>query len=297
MGDEIKVDVKPTVAVEAKLVDKVGKIAEKTIEKKEEKKKRGRKPIFKPTQFDLDLLHLLREGGGNVDELVNELGVAKNELVNRLQVLKTENLATEENDAYKLTVNGYNFYTSKGSKKVSLKKAFTGEVKLHKHRDRKAEKKEEPVDAQKQKHVDEWLSATEVVDLGGKLGKMDLEEIIKRYGPTAEQREKFIERKVGEVVQTRAPSTALAEPTAAKKFMRIDSNEVCDLCKSSFKFAVSDPQLAKYGHCFCGAAYHKECYDSLLADSAQCIRCGKKLFLIIDKQSREVINKIKDVFE
>ncbi|MFH1246810.1 MAG: hypothetical protein V1644_00360, partial [Candidatus Micrarchaeota archaeon] len=276
----------------------VAKPVEKNSDKLEKKKRLGRKPVFKPTQFDLDLMHLLREGNGNVDDLISHLGVSKNELLQRLQLLKAENLATEENGVYALSVNGYNFYAAKGSKKVSLKRAFTGEVKLQKHK--KVEKREEPVDSEKQKHVNEWLSSTEVVDLGGKLGRMDLEEIIKRYGPSQEQKERFIERKVEEVVQVKPKTTGVSTPASRQvKNGPVTNNdsEVCDLCKSPFKLAVSDPQLSKYGHCFCGAAYHKECYDSLLADSSQCVRCGKKLFLIIDKQSREVINKIKDVFE
>ncbi len=310
MVDEIKIEIKPQAVPAAKLVDKaaeknVEKFSEKKVEKVEkndakEAKKRGRKPIFKPTQFDSDLMHLLREGTGSVEDITAHLGVSKTELLQRLELLKAENLATEENGVFHLSVNGYNFYTAKGVKKVSLKKTFTGEVKLHKHH--KFEKRDTaPLDPEKQKHVADWLSSTEVVDLGGKLGKMDLEEIIKRYGPSQEQKERFIERKVEEVVQVKK-TTGVSTPSSRQaKNSSSDSSsndsEVCDLCKSPFKLAISDPQLAKYGHCFCGAAYHKECYDTLLADSAQCVRCGKKLFLIIDKQSREVINKIKDVFE
>ncbi|MDP3741713.1 MAG: hypothetical protein Q8R15_00185 [Candidatus Micrarchaeota archaeon] len=311
MVDEVKIEIKPSVVPAAKLVDKpieksVEKPGEKKVEKveKTEVKKRGRKPIFKPTQFDSDLMHLLREGTGVVEEITAHLGVSKTELLKRLELLKAENLATEENSVFHLTVNGYNFYAAKGIKKVSLKKTFTGEVKLHKHH--KVEKRDAvPIDPEKQKHVADWLSSTEVVDLGGKLGKMDLEEIIKRYGPSQEQKERFIERKVEEVVQIKQQpkTTGVSTPSSRQSrnsgsdHSNSNDSEVCDLCKSPFKLAISDPQLAKYGHCFCGAAYHKECYDTLLADSAQCVRCGKKLFLIIDKQSREVINKIKDVFE
>ena len=268
-----------------------------------EKKKRGRKPAFKPTQFDLDLLHLIREGTVSPDDLLFQLGVARSELMNQLAILQAERLVAGENGVYGLTVNGYNFYTSKGLKKVSLKRSFTGEVRLQKHK--RVEKHEDPAVAPSQKHVNDFLSSTEVVDLGGKLGRMDLEEIIRRYGPSQEQRDKFIQQKVAEVVQPQtvvqaqkpevkkapaAPSTSLSQRPET-------GADVCDLCKSDFKLAVSNPELAKYGHCFCGAAYHKECYDSLLADSSHCIRCGKKLFLIIDKQSRDAIKGIRDVFE
>ena len=139
MNNEVKIEIKaPAVALPL-----IG-------EKKEEKKKRGRKPVFKPTQFDLDLMHLLREGNGAIDELVGHLGVSKTELLQRLQLLKVENLATEENAVYALSVNGYNFYTAKGAKKVSLKKTFSGEVKLHKHH--KVEHRDVvPFDSEKQK--------------------------------------------------------------------------------------------------------------------------------------------------
>lgn len=264
----------------------------KQLEK--EKRKRGRKPGFKPTQFDRDLLHLLRDGKGNPDELVSQLGIAKSELLERVQLLKNEKFVTNENDAFCLTVNGYNFYTSKAVKKVSLKKAFTGEVKLRKQK--KVERKEPEAQVPEQKHVNDFLSSTEVVDLGGKLGKMDLQEIIQRYGPTPEQKTRFLQQKAGEVLRFAKPKISSALPTPTQQSVSLAS-ETCDLCKSDFKVSISNLELAKYGHCFCGAAYHKECYDSLLSDSAKCIRCGKKLFLIIDKQSREAIKGIRDVFE
>ena len=316
--------VKPTVSAKlsekSEKFDKVEKVAKpeklEKLEKSEkqerspdiEKKKRGRKPVFKPTQFDLDLLHLLREGTGNSVDLIGHLGVAESELVERIRLLKAENLVTEENGNFHLTVNGYNFYTTKWIKKVSLKKSFTGEVKFQKHR--RQERREEAIAAPSQKHVNDFLSSTEVVDLGGKLGRMDLEEIIRRYGPTAEQRDRFIEQKVGEVTQKPQMSVQPQRPVQVERQPQVSSRsveqqprasespvDVCDLCKSDFKLSMANADLAKYGHCFCGAAYHKECYDSLLGDSAKCIRCGKKLFLIIDKQSRDAMSKLKDAFE
>lgn len=295
---------------------KVEQKEDKKEQKEEKKKRQPRKPRFKPSQFDHDLLHLIREGTGAPDELLLRLGVARSELMNELNVLKTEQLVAEDSGIFGLTIKGYNFYTGKGAKKVSLKKTFTGEVKLQKHSF--VPRKPTVVESEGQKHVKDFLSTTEVVDLGGKLGKMDLEEIMKRYGPSQEQRERFLRHKANEVPQsTRMPHTIIQEPTkvraqsqSAQTFQQPQAahsnesnghngngNEVCDLCKSPFKLAVSDSALSKYGHCFCGAAYHKECYDSLLNENAQCIRCGKKLLLIIDKRSRDVINEIKDAFE
>ncbi len=247
------------------------------------RKKRGRKPGFKATRFDLDLLYLLREGANTLEALVQSLSVAQSELLMRLSLLTQAGLIVLENNEYRLSIKGYNYYVSKTRAYPRLKKAITEETAPVK---RKEEKKHEaPIPGQKT--VSNWLLSTEVVDLGGKLGKMDLQEIMKRYGPTEDQKAQFLQRKA---VQTLAPT----RPQQPKTEVSPDS---CELCKSSFKLSVSEPELTKYGHCFCGAAYHKDCYNSLLNEGTQCIRCGKKLLLIIDKQSREVINKIKDVFE
>jgi len=307
--DEIPIKIEPAPqklavpALSAKQQNAVSATGEKP------KRKRGRPPSFKPTQFDFDLMHLLREGVNSADLILEQLGIAKSELFLRVDLLKNENLVKEENGEIKLTVNGYNFYSTKGMKKVSLKKAITGDVKLQKHKFTKP--KELPSDAAGQKHVNDWLTGTEVVDLGGKLGKMDLQEIVARYGPSTEQKERFLQRKAMEAVQPKQElqpqpkmknSAQQAQPQQLQPSRQqippaINSDESCDLCKSNFAMSVSNPALSKYGHCFCGAAYHKECYDSLLTDSSYCIRCGKKLLLIIDKQSRETIKGLRDVFE
>lgn len=294
MNDEIPIERK----AEAEKQSKLQQVEPQTMDQKP-KRKRGRPPSFKPTQFDFDLVHLLREGTDSVDLILEHLGVAKSELFARIELLKNENLVKEENGEVKLTVNGYNFYSAKGVKKVSLKKAITGEVKLQKHKAQRP--KELPTEGQK--HVNDWLSTTEVVDLGGKLGKMDLQEIMARYGPSQEQREKFLKRKAMEAVQSKQelmpqPKTAQTrQPEQMQPSHTPQLEENCELCRSAFTLSVSQPELAKYGHCFCGAAYHKDCYDSLLSDSSYCIRCGKKLFLIIDKQSREALKGLRDVFE
>ncbi len=253
------------------------------------RKKRERKASFKSTRFDMDLLGLLREGVNLIDDLVSQLGVAKSGLIARLDLLVMLNLVTEEPQGYALTIDGYNYYVAKSRKKISLKKAITGDVKLSKKREAKQKDQGDPIN---QKSVKAWLSSTEVVDLGGKLGRMDLQEIMKLYGPTDEQKSRFLQNKAVQSVQ---PSIQTLQVSPQP---RVENNgETCDLCKSGFKMSMQEPELAKYGHCFCGAVYHKECYNSLLSDTSKCVRCGKKLLLIIDKQSREVINKIKDAFE
>jgi hypothetical protein len=76
------------------------------------------------------------------------------------------------------------------------------------------------------------------------------------------------------------------------------SEEHCELCRASFKLSVGKDSNPKYGNCFCGAPYHKDCYDSLLGSTgAQCVRCGKRLSLILDKVSEEAVKELEKLFD
>lgn len=87
-------------------------------------------------------------------------------------------------------------------------------------------------------------------------------------------------------------------PSASHKpFSRKKESEACELCKAGFSLSVNKKSNPKYGHCFCGAAYHKDCYETLSSDNGTCARCGRKLELILDKRSEEAVKGIKDVFD
>jgi len=75
-----------------------------------------------------------------------------------------------------------------------------------------------------------------------------------------------------------------------------DGNEKCELCKSPFKLSIQENEMAKFGHCFCGAAYHKDCYDHLLSTEKRCLRCNSELKLQLDQKSKEALSKIKQMF-
>ena len=71
--------------------------------------------------------------------------------------------------------------------------------------------------------------------------------------------------------------------------------ESCELCKEEFRLAMVGGN-AKYGHCFCGAAYHKDCYEGVLEADGLCVRCGRKLDKVLQKETRDEMKKIKSVF-
>ncbi len=72
---------------------------------------------------------------------------------------------------------------------------------------------------------------------------------------------------------------------------------MCELCRGEFKVSIKEPKLAKYAHCVCGAAYHEDCYQSLIDGGAGCARCGRKLAAILDRGSQEALKFVKDAFE
>lgn len=82
------------------------------------------------------------------------------------------------------------------------------------------------------------------------------------------------------------------------KALLIEEKERCELCRGEFKVS-SNPleNRVKYGHCFCGAAYHEECFNAQLDNTGKCVRCGAKLRLNLDKNTEESLKGVKNLFE
>ncbi|MCX6767675.1 MAG: hypothetical protein NTY90_03030 [Candidatus Micrarchaeota archaeon] len=124
--------------------------------------------------------------------------------------------------------------------------------------------------------------------------QIDLIEIFEKYGVKKKQ---AIKEKLGELskaIDDKPLSTTLATIAREGKY---ESEEKCDLCKAPFRLSLRKDNHPKYGHCFCGAAYHKDCYESLLDRNGKCLRCGKKLVLMLDKQSEDAVKAVKKLFE
>ena len=93
----------------------------------------------------------------------------------------------------------------------------------------------------------------------------------------------------------RPPATA--QNSDSGQALILEGKEACELCKAKFKLNVKNTEHAKFGHCFCGAAYHKDCYESLLSNGGNCVRCGSKLKLVFGRKAEEAVKGIKDAFE
>ncbi|MFH0973937.1 MAG: hypothetical protein V1817_04095, partial [Candidatus Micrarchaeota archaeon] len=165
--------------------------------------------------------------------------------------------------------------------------------------------------------------------LGEKEKELDLEDAFKKGAPNGaqfkpkEQKEQKLRQtpkkeftpqqrqpqfEVDAVSKNEAELKKAIEAEIAKgAAMRVGENEVCELCRAPFKIAVgasaaSAGATAKYGHCFCGAAYHKDCYETLARSEGEsegggkCVRCGKKLKIAMDARSEEAVKQLKNVF-
>lgn len=88
-------------------------------------------------------------------------------------------------------------------------------------------------------------------------------------------------------------STIKEEPI--KKTENTQQVEKCDLCKGKFSNSVSDSKNRVYGHCFCGASYHEDCYNAIITGEQKCFRCGRKIKQINDK-AEDAVKDIKEVF-
>ncbi|NYZ75560.1 hypothetical protein H0O03_04845 [Candidatus Micrarchaeota archaeon] len=89
-------------------------------------------------------------------------------------------------------------------------------------------------------------------------------------------------------------------PKAAQKLnLRWEKeNEVCELCKADFKLSLNPQENNPiYGHCFCGAAYHQDCYESLAQNGGRCARCGRAVELKLDQRSQSALKQIKNLFD
>ena len=134
--------------------------------------------------------------------------------------------------------------------------------------------------------------------------KIDLGEMIARGAPTQAQNQNQVRREFSQnsspnsskPQQTQTPQSAPEQTSIAKTKQESKGGEKCELCRAEFTLHVSGGN-PKYGHCFCGAAYHRDCYDSVLLDAKTCARCGRQLELILDRKSIESLKSIKNAFE
>ncbi|MDP2717315.1 MAG: hypothetical protein Q8P02_01080 [Candidatus Micrarchaeota archaeon] len=113
---------------------------------------------------------------------------------------------------------------------------------------------------------------------------VDLAELLRQGAPATPHRPVFTPPSVSS--RSHAPA-----PLASGE------KQACELCRAPFKLSVKNLEGAKFAHCFCGAAYHQDCYHALVDGATGCVRCGRKLAPILDKHSEEALKSVKGAFD
>ncbi len=219
------------------------------------------------TKFDKDLLGYLSDGPSSRRELLAKTRVAESEFDKRVKKLKARKFVVLAGEQVALGVGGYNKLRQldAASKRKAAKKE-KGSVALP---EAKPAPKPEP------KTLPLKIERAEAP-----ANAIDLAEILKQASERMRE-------------QKGAPKPVEKEPWPPK---RVEPREACELCKGEFSLSVKGGH-PKYGHCFCGAAYHKDCYEAVMGDDKRCVRCGRKLELYLDKESEEAVRSIRDAFD
>jgi|GEM_PF-1242745 len=287
---------------------------------------------LKLTAFDKDAFKLLRRGEKTVQSIAMRLGVSLQAAQARIEQLLDAGLATQNHAGeLGLSIDGYNAFLP-DSLETSLEERQT---KREQARQRKTAKDtvkppvtptQETQEKATPQPPQKPLAATPatptppaeqapilndtphygIIEIEGRPAheRIDLEALLAKGAPKplqsrqANQTFKQSQQRFKPHSQTEQfaePSSEAKQNEKARQPKQSEKDENCVLCKSAFIISLQGGN-PKYGHCFCGAAYHQDCYEGVLEAGGGCIQCGKQLDIILDRASLEEVRKIKDAF-
>ncbi|MFH1106473.1 MAG: hypothetical protein V1787_01110 [Candidatus Micrarchaeota archaeon] len=273
---------------------------------------KARKP--KLMKFDAVLLQLLKEGKSDAAEIRGIFNVDGAEFNRRVTTLLKRRLivADAEMRNLHLSVQGVNEYRPEWRRHADQ---WLG------REEKKPVAQPGPVAAEAPAPIEIPGTAQAKLEIaakpepaaGERVEKLDLEDVIRKYGPNESQKRSnnktspFLAGRTGRAAPAKRPENRRPdefqslpyEKKAAeeKRTPAMKGNgEQCELCKAGFAVSVKkEDNNPKYGHCFCGAAYHKDCFEAILEGEKKCVRCGRKLALSLDVKAEEAVSGIKDI--
>lgn len=250
---------------------------EKIQEKKARKKKKLAKKI-RIEKFDKAVISEITQGNYSARQISEKLHVDYQDMLSRLQELLDEKYLILNEEQLRLGVRGFNFFPT---------------IKVKTQTVKEKPRKERETDAALESNLSQ--------------GKVDLHEMLERgaphevrvgekppwvESPMPQQKEQKEKPRKKETTETSSPNLPAKQTDSTQQ----QSNEKCELCKSDFKLSTGKENNPKYGHCFCGAAYHKDCFESIMDSTGKCARCGKLLEIKLNKESEEAVSKLKKLF-
>lgn len=273
---------------------------------------------FKLTRFDKDLATLVKNSLADLPGIIARMNVDEADFRARLETLVDKGyfVFNRESNTLKLGWQGYNMFAPKTRvKQQALPKP------LAEDKDKEKEREKERLQAQQKQNIQpshpniENFPSKEqtkpnapaeppVQILPSPQSAEDLADLLRKGAPpnglqTNRKGSYFTDRQASQTAGKQPPSgekTVFKSPDTGKP-LEVEGVEACELCKAKFKLNVKNAEGAKYGHCFCGAAFHLDCHDSITENGGSCVRCGRKLKLMFDRKAEEAVKGIKDAFD
>ena len=249
--------------------------------------------------FDIDILAMVKAGDNTQDKLLLLTGVDPLQFAQRSDFLCSKGFLCRDSTnpaVFRLGIAGYD----------ELAKKKTAE-------DKKASKTKpaepKPGEAASESKLTERDSS--IVYVPGPEHKparqpdIDLFDLLRKGSPkngngmAARIQTAMAAAPQGEALPFDKQVESLGGRDAVKEMIeRTTQSGACELCQAEFHLSVNPSENnPKYGYCFCGASYHKDCYEHLVNTQGSCVRCGKKLQIRMDKASEDAVKAVKKLFD
>ncbi len=280
-----------------KLPETISKPAMDAAPSKKTKSKNAPKASGTPklSAFDEDLMRLISQGTHGQFELLHTLLVDPSEFASRVKFLSNKKFIVRDAmdaNVLRLGIKGYNYLKEADGKRQKTSAKSTPALPI------------QPMQPKSEAYAPEAgenpkPSETPFNERRFPAEFSDLSDLVKKYGPNSAQKNSALPKQVPQAQPFENPATL--EPVSTK--LRSPSTgtteeDSCELCKAAFKISANPSEHnPKHGHCFCGAAYHKDCFEALIEGDAKCVRCGRRLRAALDLKSEDAIRKIKSAFD
>ncbi|NUN11076.1 hypothetical protein HUU53_00320 [Candidatus Micrarchaeota archaeon] len=222
--------------------------------------------------FDKKLFEVVSSGVTNKKIILESLVVDEGEFDKRVSSLIKKKLFVYSGEDLKLGINAFDYFKEKPKKTKPKEESLIEKLSIP----------ENPIVVQTPPKIEPETKEEP---------RIDLDSLLRSGAPKENVMQKTLEDKVLVVSSPQQLSAAVGKP------LMTEGEEACELCKANFKLNVKNTSDSKYGHCFCGAAYHKDCYSALLNGTTRCVRCGRKLELVLDKQTEQALKGLRGVFD
>ena len=272
---------------------------------------------LKLERFDKKILQLLENGELTLTELQSRFKIAPLDFDRRIKALARDkylHLSQDETPKIQLGLKGFNALEQRAKRqaKKPKEKPVAEKTEVLPAEEPRAPVQQLPLENKTVSEDKKHLIETQPFEIPDTAGPSPGQRPPKEYNPLIHGPLKLLTevpsaQQLASQPQQQNEQKSVAQalsdeklPKAAQKLnLRWEKeNEVCELCKADFKLSLNPQENNPiYGHCFCGAAYHQDCYESLAQNGGRCARCGRSVELKLDQRSQSALKQIKNLFD